>query len=181
MNTTKQFMTRTKVIAALATTLMSTAAISSAALAEDGKVHPGSMCQPFVGADVQKLNHVGGATSNNSTSPVEVRCPIIRDNVNTTDNGGNGPSASIQVQRLSSGSGAIECELRTFLPNGDTGAQSSKFSFSGFGDFTFNIPFVRQFRERAYEIGCKLHRTLFPSDLDKQQFFQVQRLNFRKI
>lgn len=156
MQATKQFITRTKAIVALATTLMSTAAISSAALAEDGKVYPGSMCKPFLGADAQRVNYVSGTTGNNSTSQVEVRCPIVRDNVNTTDNGGNGPRATIQVQRFVSGSGAIECELRTFQPDGNFGAVSNKFSFSGTGDFTFNIPFVRQFREGAYEIGCKL-------------------------
>lgn len=154
MNSNKQLMTRTRAIVALATTLMSTAAISSAALAEDGKVYPGSMCKPFLGTDAQKLNY-NSAVFNNTTSTVDVRCPIVRDDVNGTDNGGNGPRATIQVQRLSSG-GAIECKLRTLQPNGNFGAESSNLSFSGTGDFTFNIPFVRQSPGGAYEINCKL-------------------------
>lgn len=62
---------------------------SSAAHAEDGKIYPAITCQPALDGTPSTLSYGGDRITNTSTSySVVVACPIIKDNVYSS-NGGN--------------------------------------------------------------------------------------------
>ena len=55
------------------------------AIAVDGKVYPGAMCQPVLGIG----SHAGGTLANDSTSgSLVVECPVVREIVSGTIQGG---------------------------------------------------------------------------------------------
>lgn len=151
-----QPLTQSKVLLALAVTLMSTAGISTAALAGDAKVYVGSMCDPAQGTDVSNVNRNGGIF-NNSNNPVLVRCPIVRDITGSSDNSFNGPFATIQLQRFGTPpSATTQCQMRTYQANGNVFSERISSVTTSAGDFTINIAAVPQSPGGAYEISCSL-------------------------
>jgi hypothetical protein len=162
MKPTKQIMTRTKAVFALAATLMSTTAISTAAFAGDNKVYPGSLCDVQTPASRNTVSRAAGQLLNNGSSSVNVHCPVIRDNTGSADNG-VGPLAFVHVFSSNSGSTQIVCDLRAYQPN-SLSFQSQRLTRNLSGGrvgtpakhmFDFRGP-VRQTPGGPYEVVCSL-------------------------
>ena len=103
-----------KFIIAVLTTLLTTAGINTASYAApsvDGKIFPGNMCQPTNGNQAERfITHYWGIhNKNDSTAPMAVTCPIVRDNT-LNDSG----LEIVQVRVKNSAAGDLSCVLASF-------------------------------------------------------------------
>jgi hypothetical protein len=156
-------MKRAKVAIAFAATLMSSAAIPTAALAGDNKVYAGSMCQPETSASNQQFSRAAGQFSVQGTTSINLHCPVVRDITSGTENGSAGPLAFVHVFSRNAQSTTLQCELRANQPN-SLSFQFQKLTIALSGGatgtpkkhmFNFTGP-VAQTANGAYEVVCSL-------------------------
>lgn len=149
-------MNRTKAITALLATLISTAALSTPALAGDNKVYPGSTCKP-INSGTTGLFYGNGASNLTHVTPnpvdINVACPVVRDN--TTGPVGSGPNAFIDVN-----SNTVSCSLDTTDEFGVATLNSTTAvpfqPVAGVNAWRFDIRAVPQVSQGAYIVKCTL-------------------------
>jgi hypothetical protein len=111
-------------IVAVAISLLALLATSPNVLAEDGKIHPGSLCVPYYGTHWEYFQlFQGGLWQVEFGGSIQVQCPIVRDNVLNT----NGTKV-VRVSVIGSG---VECTLLSANSFGDTVAASPSAQSSG--------------------------------------------------
>lgn len=165
MNSEAKLISRkTKAIIALAATLISTTAISSAAFAvPDSKAYPGSLCDVQTPDFNNKVSRAAGQFLNNGTSSVDAHCPGVRENTSSADNG-IGPTGFVLVTNSNAAAKNIRCQLRAYKADGSLNFNSKELTFSVPGGapgtpgklkFNFTQP-VQQTPDGGYEIFCSL-------------------------
>lgn len=122
------------------------------AFAVDGKVHPGSMCQPSDYSDASGLSTGGGFMKNIGSVAKFVTCPVIRDNVTNT----NGISRAKMVVYNSQSGSTTYCYLYSRSPSG--GYIESEYSgvWTGVGHYTWNMDLDSSADRGLYYFSCYL-------------------------
>jgi hypothetical protein len=155
MNTKKQFINLTKAIAALSATLISTAAISTTAYADDSKFINGGACYPSFTTPTPSLNRSSGLI-NLSTSQVQVSCPVVRDRLLGSGTIAGGSAASVTMRVDGRGTN-ISCTLLSLDGFGEVVASDTQF-----GGATGATNLVLRVNQSAnsgfYAIRCNLPR-----------------------
>lgn len=86
---------------------------AGAALAEDGKIHPASLCQPMNASHANRVEYTanGHACNVSATTELLLRCPIVRDTMN-----GSGITFFRVYAKVADPDG-MDCVLRTLRPD----------------------------------------------------------------
>jgi hypothetical protein len=117
--------------------------VSQTALAEDGKVYPGTMCQKSLGVG----SYGGGEIANDSTSgSLTVECPVVRDSVYGGIN-----DAYVRVHKATTS--AFWCDLHAKSAYGTAGFLQHK-SVTGTGYKTFSYASMSDYNSAHYYIWC---------------------------
>jgi hypothetical protein len=120
---------------------------SSAALADDGKSFPATMCQ--VSGSSQDIYYGAGLVANRGAATRSVVCPIVRDKMNA-------PAIWIEIEvRDRHVTQDIQCTARSMAPDGSGGWQQT-LSTTGTGFQTLTFAPAAAPPWGAYVVTCSL-------------------------